>query len=70
MGDEKNNPADSSEVLDILERWKDTRAAYEEELAELRYEFKNIRRVHGPGPHCVSPGVSIVISKSGKPKQV
>lgn len=64
--DEENNPANSEELLGLLEQWKE----HAEELATLRYQFKSIRRVHGPGPHVVSPGVSIVIAVSGKPKQV
>lgn len=70
MSDETYNPANSEELLGVMERWKDARTTFREEIAQLRYELLDIRRVHGPGPHMVAPGVSITISRTGKPKQV
>lgn len=46
------------------------KTVFEEDTADIKSELRNIRRIHGEGPHAVTPGVSIVITRSGKPKQV
>lgn len=61
---------DTEALLAFLERLQDARTEYREEVDEIRYELKELRRIHGPGPHMVSPGLAITISRTGKPKQV